>query len=469
MSIYQESKEIAEQQLLDKFKDLIIEHNELTGSNIPTEYDLELSKTQKAAFERFKTEESLLILGSAGCGKSYIIKEFHRWVTTSQQKTIYVTSTTGISAFNIGGITINSFMGIGTGESSVETLIKRLKYKVGIKNRIKMTDILVIDEISMMSAAVFEKINHICQILRKSSKPFGGIQIVLTGDFLQLETVFNRNILGKDQDTRFIIESELFKKMFKKSTIVLKKNFRQSSDHRYIDLLLRIREGNHTEEDINLLKTRLAIKPHGNHVHIVNSNKSAQIINESKLSNINEPIHQYVTQYKDSGKDAEIDELLINELKFQFKQKGIDILELKKGARVMLTKNIDVSIGLVNGSIGVIDSFTENQDEKFPIVIFDNIHGKHVIYPVSIELELNNCTCIASQIPLMLSYALTTHKLQGLSLDSAILDLSTAFCNGQVYVALSRVKSFDGVYLKSFDPSKIKVNKKMKEFLDNLI
>ena len=467
--------------MMNKIRDLLIDHNKKTGTNIPTEYGIDLSASQKRAFIKFKMGDSLLILGSAGVGKSKLVKEFLKYNDNNDNdngnKTMYITSTTGISAFNIGAITINSFMGIGTAELPIEVLLKKLRYKHSIRDRLIQTDILVIDEISMMSASTFEKINVIFQTLKRSKKPFGGIQLILTGDLLQLETVFNRNIeftKGQEQDTRLIIESSDFTKQFNKKNgniINLKENFRQKSDPTFINLLLRIREGKHTEEDINLLKTRLNVEPKGNPVHIVSSNKSAQIINESNLLKIKEHVNKYVAQYKNSGKDAEIDELLIKELKFQFKQKGIDTLELKKGTRVMLTKNIDVSIGLVNGSIGIIDSFTESQDENgqgFPIVIFDNVPGKQLISPVSIELELNNCTCMASQIPLMLAYALTTHRCQGISLDSAILDLSSAFCNGQIYVALSRVKSFDGLYLKSFNPAKIKVNQKMKEFLNDI-
>lgn len=478
MYLYNKEESVRDD-MMNKIKDLLIEHNKQTGSNIPTEYNLDLSPSQKRAFIKFKMGDSLLILGSAGVGKSRLVKEFSKYNQENDNKTMYITSTTGISAYNIGGITINSFMGIGTAEAPVEVLLKRLRYKNSIRDRIIQTDILVIDEISMMSASTFEKINVIFQTLRRSKRPFGGIQLILTGDFLQLETVFNKNKSSiqydRELDTRLIIESSDFTKQFNKkhgNIINLKENFRQKSDPTFINLLLRLREGKHTEEDINLLKSRLHIEPKGNPIHIVSSNKSAQLINESNLLKIKEPINKYVAQYKDSGRDAEIDEVLIKELKFQFKQKGIDTLELKKGTRVMLTKNIDVSIGLVNGSVGIVDSFTEPQDENsqgFPIVIFDNIPGKQLISPVTIELELNNCICIASQIPLMLAYALTTHKVQGISLDSAILDLATAFCDGQIYVAISRVKSFDGLYLKSFNPSKIKVNQKMKQFVDDLI
>jgi ATP-dependent DNA helicase PIF1 len=252
MSFYKQTKEQLDanfaDDMLSKIKDLLVDHNNKTGSSIPIEYNLDLSSTQKEAFDKFKSGESLLILGSAGTGKSKLVKEFYKHVKkNSSDKMMYITSTTGISAYNIGGITINSFMGIGTGEDSLEVLIKRLRYKIAIKDRIRRTDILVIDEISMMSAAIFEKINSIFQILKRSKKPFGGVQIILTGDFLQLETVFSNN----NGDNRLIIESDLFKKLFEKSTVILKENFRQSSDKEYIDILMRIRKGNYNQNDIS--------------------------------------------------------------------------------------------------------------------------------------------------------------------------------------------------------------------------
>jgi ATP-dependent DNA helicase PIF1 len=220
---------------------------------------------------------------------------------------MYITSTTGISAYNIGGITINSFMGIGTGEAPVEVLLKRLRYKQSIRDRIIGTEILVIDEISMMSASVFEKMDLIFKTLRRSKKPFGGIQLVLTGDFLQLETVFNRNILGKEQDTRLLIESELFNKMFKKCTIVLKENFRQSSDSKYIDLLLRLRRGLYTKDDINLLNTRLDKKTDDNIIHLVSSNKKAQQINKIRMDMISSDDCIFETRYTRSGDEETCD------------------------------------------------------------------------------------------------------------------------------------------------------------------
>ena len=309
MSLY---NQIDEEKLFSNFKDLLIEYNDKTGSNIPTEYKLDLSITQQRAFERFKLGDNLLILGSAGVGKSKLVKEFYKYIKINNQKTMYLTSTTGISAYNLGGITINSFMGIGTGKGNVTSLLKKLRYKMSIKNRIQMTDILVIDEISMMSADIFEKLNVICQTLRKSRKPFGGIQIILTGDFLQLETVFD----DPQSDNRLIIESELFKKMFSKSTINLTENFRQKNDNTYIDILMRIRKGNHTKNDLDMLNTRLLTtlekqkinkqndKPS---IHLVSSNKKAQIINNQMLSEINSNDYEYKTIYTNLGDKDTVD------------------------------------------------------------------------------------------------------------------------------------------------------------------
>jgi ATP-dependent DNA helicase PIF1 len=465
MSIYNSSNnQFDEEKLLEKFKDLLVEYNKNTGSNIPTEYNIELSLTQKRAFERFKLGDNLLILGSAGVGKSKLVKEFYKYINSEDKKTMYLTSTTGISAYNLGGITINSFMGIGTGKDSVDVLLRRLRYKAGIKNRIKMTDILVIDEISMMSASVFEKLNEICQVLRKSKRQFGGIQIILTGDFLQLETVFNE--IGEiDSDNRLIIESELFKKMFKKNTINLKENFRQKNDNKFIDILMRLRKGEHTEDDIKILSGRLITKlgkKDINGVHLVSSNKKAQTINNQKLNEIDSLDYEYKTLYTKMG-DKETSELLEKELKSQFVQKGIEVVKLRRGCRVLLIKNLDVSNGLVNGSIGTVEELLEESVR----VKFDN-GITEVITRASWELELDNTKVICNQIPLMLAYSITVHKSQSLSLDSAILDLADCFCNHMVYVALSRIRTLDGVFLKSFNNKKITVNKMLLEYINNI-
>ena len=460
-------------QLNSNFQELLKE------IDINVDVDDNLSKSQKCAFELFKNGENLLILGVGGSGKSFLLKTMEEYIKTNcRNKNMYVCSTTGISAYNIGGMTIHSFMGIGTGEMPVDVLIKRIKRRKVYKERIMRCDILVIDEVSMLSAELFEKLNIICREIRRDKRFFGGIQVVLTGDFLQLLPVFNKNKELYDQvDERLIIESDLFNKMFnKKNIITLKENFRQKNDKKFIDLLLRIRDGSYTKEDIKLLKTRKISDINkcelDNIVNLVAGNKKAQVINDVQLNKLDTPKVKYVSSYISSGMNKDVQDLLMNELKFQFGQRGINELTLKKGARVMLIKNLDVSVGLVNGAIGTIVDFipdpSQDVNYSIPVVEFDSTGIKYPISVATWELEIDGCKGMACQVPLMLAYAITIHKSQSLTLESAVLDLSDCFCEHQVYTALSRLKSLNGVYLKSFNEKRIKVNNKMREFLDKL-
>jgi ATP-dependent DNA helicase PIF1 len=455
-----------------KFRGLLEEYNQTQEPENQIEI-VQLSETQQRAMDLFTAGKNVFIIGSGGHGKSMLVKEMRY---KQKEKRVVVTATTGIAAYNINGVTINSFMGIGTGDQSVERLINKIRRKQKIAERIRMVDILIIDEISMASAELFEKINVICQIIRRSSMPFGGIQVILTGDLLQLLPVFNKNeSLFPNQDKRLIFESEIFNRYFDNTnTVELKTNFRQN-DKQFIELLKRIRTGVHTKKDIDLLKTRLitnlertqhetiSTTNFSDVVHLVSSNKQAQIINLTNLNGINEVGVEYKAQYIQTG-DKEVTDELTSDIRFQFNQKGIDSIHLKRGARVMLIKNLEVEIGLVNGSVGTITKFEEVDGNLYPFVEFDN-GVRHLILPEQWELEYSQNSVKAIQIPLMLCWAITIHKSQSLTLEKAILDLGDCFCEHQVYVALSRLRSLDGLYLNSLNAKKIMVHQKVLEFL----
>jgi len=452
----------------DSIRDMLSMH---LGDTI--NFDENLSASQIKAFDLFKENKNLLILGSAGVGKSKIVKTMQEYIRVNTNKKMYVTSTTGISAYNISGVTIHSLLGIGTGEMEVNALIKKVAKKKLYRERILNIDILVIDEASMLSGDIFEKLHLLCQNIRKNKLFFGGIQMVFSMDPLQLLPVFNRNNdLYKNIDERLIVESPIFNKYLKKDNIVmLKENFRQKNDPIFINLLGRIRDGTYTADDIKIVTNRKIIpKNASDHVHLVTSNKKAQIINDTELNKLKTDSIKFSSTFNSNGVDEETTGLLLKELQFQFNQKGITELVLKKGCRVMLIKNIDVESGLVNGALGtIIDfSFDHSINHLVPIVEFDGKGIKQAITPTVWELNIDNCTGTATQIPLMLAYSITIHKSQSISLDSAVLDLADAFCDHQVFVALSRLRSLDGLYLKSFNPAKIKVNKKMKDYLENL-
>ena len=440
---------------------------------VQTEYNIGsgLSNKQKIAFELFKTEENLLILGPGGVGKSKIIKTMENYIKTEYPtKNIYITSTTGISAFSVGGVTIHSFMGIGTGEQDIGFLIRKILRKKEQRQRIIDTDILIIDEISMMSASLFEKINLIFQHFRKNKLPFGGVQIVLTGDMMQLLCIFNNNVeIYGEQDTRLIVESDIFNSIFKKdqNIIVLDENFRQKGNPKFIDLLSRIRIGKITEDDINVLKSRKISKtliPPKDIIHLVSTNKKAQTINETHLKNLPGSIKNFKIKYTSKIGDKDSCELLEREMHSQFNQRGLIDLNLKKNCRVMLIKNLDVEKGLVNGALGTVLDFI-NDSVK---VQFDT-DAVHIIPRSEFQLELGNNCIKAMQMPLMIAACITISKSQSLSLDAAILDLGNVFADGMGYVALSRLRTLDNMYIESFDEKKITISDIMKNYMDNLI
>lgn len=467
------SKNRVETDLVSKFQDLLAEYS---GSQGDQQFNLiELSKEQQKAIDIYAAGKNLLIIGPAGCGKTKSIEEIIKYTNKNYfGKRVYITAMSGVAAYNCGGVTVQSFLGIGTGEADAEVLIKRVLRKRGIAERLRNTDALIIDEFSMMSAELFEKIDKVCRAVRRNHKNFmGGIQLILCGDLLQILPVFNKNegIYG-EQDTRLIFESELFNHIFSKKTgniVELKKNFRQDNKS-FVETLLRIRKGEHTESDVTKLQDRLLHKMKLDEesiqdaVYLVVSNKKAQMINESNMNSIENKTVKYTANFSEQG-DKEVTQELLRELQSQFKQKGIMEIELKQDARVMLIKNLSVEEGLVNGSVGKIKSFEKVGIKTCPLVEFDN-GTTRVIEEVEWELEYNDSKAKAVQLPLMLAWSCTIHKIQGCTLEKAVMDLSDCFCDGQVYVALSRVKTLDGVYLKTFDARKIMVNEKVKNYLN---
>lgn len=412
-----------------------------------------LSESQRKALDMISSGKNVFIHGCAGTGKSFLIEYIRN---NLKGKRIAVTATTGVSAYSIRGSTINRFTGIGTGENKADSLIKNVLKGPG-KDNIRNIDTLVIDEISMMSAELFEKLDIIFKRLRGNTKAlFGGIQLVVCGDMFQLLPVFSRNekLYGQEQDKRLIIESAIFCKHFKKTTVYLEKNFRQQGDKVYNDMLQRLRYGELLESDEYILNDRVGIPCEENTLHLVSSNVMANKINQDKLAELEEDMVIFEAKYSNNrGSEPRVHELLLTDLKYQFSQKGLERLVLKKGCKVMLVKNIDTDAGLVNGAIGVVLDITTSVQVKF-----DNGVTKSIA-ACEWKLEHGDTSVTAIQFPLIVAYALTIHKSQSLTLDKVVIDLGDSiFCHHQTYVALSRVKSLDGVFLTGFNPKKIKVS-----------
>ena len=407
-----------------------------------------LSPSQYHAYDLFTQGKNIFISGQAGTGKSFIIDMMNKYAH-SQHKRIQVTALTGCAALllNMKATTIHSWGGIGIG-GEVSTLISNIRKYKKLENW--LIDILIVDEVSMMSKSLFELLDTIGKKLRKNSKPFGGIQLIFCGDFYQLPPI----------DDSFCFESELWNQTFDK-TILFTKNYRQQDDG-FQKVLNEVREGNISPEGCKLLiectkkKVGEGIKP----TIIYPTKKLADQVNQFEnltLDVLSEP-HIYKSYKSNSTGHIGL------ELDKQMQSKNIDeTITLKIGSQVMCIVNLDQDIGVVNGSQGIIIEFQDG----YPIVQFKTC--KMIIKPHLWKNDKYENEGIY-QIPLILSWAITIHKAQGISLDEAMINIgSSVFEYGQTYVALSRVRTQEGLYIKSLDVSRIKANPKVIEFYKSIV
>lgn len=371
--------------------------------------DKKLTKLQQKAFDYMVKGENIFLTGFAGVGKSYIIHMFK--TLYGNQKNIAITSTTGVSAIVIGGTTLHSYLGIGLGTGSVDDLVAKITKSAKARQRWLSLDVLVIDEVSMLSAELFDKLEQVARNIRRKNLPrmlkeeeipeqaFGGIQLILSGDFLQLPVVGDEN--------RFCFESESWNKCIQ-HTIELTENMRQS-DSEFQDILADIRYGKITKKAKKFLQSRigvelkneLGIKP----TRIYTTNASVDIMNEKELDKLSQDneFYQYDMEiyFYEFVQDREqaIEKYRKNSL-------APETLQLCKGAQVMLLHNLDLDSGLANGSRGVVADFLEG----LPVVRFLNGVERPIdFYCWEVEEGKKKIVRI-TQMPLKLAWAVTTHK-----------------------------------------------------------
>jgi ATP-dependent DNA helicase PIF1 len=562
-----------------------------------------LTTQQAKIILKILSGDSVLILGKAGTGKSWIINTIKKIVkNTNQNKIVSVCSTTGLSALNIEGSTINSFCGIGICEDPVNVIIAKIKRRRKIIEQIKSTDILILDEISMLSCKTFDIINEVFQQVLYSKLPFGGKQLIFIGDFYQLSPIIKDDKKKLNDNSLYCFESELFKKVFNKdNTIILNTVFRQT-DKRYLQIINNIRNCKLTKDNIKLLRSRIVKDPESISKNIIRLHPLIRQVTEENNTRLAElPGKEYKFEAEFYG-----DNDLVYELKKQYASKDINIIKFKIGARVMLNVNLSLDLGLVNGSMGTIIQFIDglkiikeeiikeeiikeeiikeeinkeeinkgeinkeeknneeknkeeknnektnkeeknnektnkeeknnektnkkeinkeeinkkeinneetnkkeinkgekNKEEKnknitdddiinnsidifqnvgmakrFIIVVkFDNGVIQYLEkYPRELKQDIRNQNgiittkrAIAKQFPLILAYSLSIHKSQGQTLEKALISIENCFAYGQVYVALSRVKTLDGLYLYDFNSNQIKTSQKVIDFYDDL-
>ncbi len=383
---------------------------------------------------------STLIVGEAGSGKTYVLNQFINQARKAG-KIVAVTATTGLAATHLGGETIHRWSKIGIADYLPADFFK--KFRKNDVDRIKNADILVIDEISMLNDFRFDMINQILKTARGSGQPFGGIQVVLSGDFFQLPPINKKqqvDIFG-GQSAGFVTSSSAYQELSPK-ICYLSSQFRQIDDE-LSEILMSIRSGNVDQHEIDLLLGRMDKKPDPGRavVNLHTTNIDVDYINEKELAKIEEPEFKFGMS---SSGDRNSVSLLTTTVLAPIQ------LVLKKTAVVMAVKN-DSRERFVNGSLGTVIDFATKSGQKIPIVKFNN--GKTVeVEPDEWRLFENEKTLASvRQIPLRLAYAITVHKSQGMTLDGAIVNLSKAFSPGMGYVALSRIKSLEDLYLRGIN------------------
>ena len=399
---------------------------------------------QALALEIMLSGENVFLTGAAGSGKTFTLNQFIKLAKNSGKR-VSVTATTGLAATHLGGNTIHAWSGIG-----IYDYLSRKFFEKFPKTRaeiIKNTDILVIDEISMLHDFRLDMVEEICRTIRQNDKPFGGIQVVLCGDFFQLPPI-NR---AGERIGGFVIHSNAWR-LAEFTICYLEENYRQKNDE-LSEILNALRADDLRRKHAQSLLDRIDDEPEfesedfsKNLTELHTTNIDVDKINDQKLAELEgEEFHFVQTA---TGAKNYVETL----------QKSVlapELLRLKKGALVMAVKNAQ-NRQYVNGSIGEVIDFERSTD--YPIVHFRN--GKIVtMVPDTWEMrDGEKKRASIMQIPLRLAYAITVHKSQGMTLDAARIDLRKAFSEGMGYVALSRVRSLDRLYLLGINRTALMVS-----------
>lgn len=449
-----------------------------------------LSAEQKYAFNKFTIGENLFITGPGGTGKSKLIQYLIEYAKC-MNKNIQVCALTGCASLllNCNARTLHSWSGIKLAKGEKIKVINDVMKSRKTISSWKKVQILIIDEVSMMSKKIFEIIEELARKTRNSSRPFGGIQVVFTGDFFQLPPV---GTSGEPDTEKFCFESPLWSVIFpQKNQIELKTIFRQT-DSKYIDILMQIRKGELSDENKKILQgyVKRDYNPEEHSgcipVKLFAIRNKTDYVNNEMFSKINEKSYEFnhiikmdCKTYIDSGKPISLELLIYNDkMPLTDKTKEAEYIAnnipcektiyIKKGAVVMCTTNINMDMGICNGSQGVVINIIEKGDRNIPVVKFSNGITMNIDYHYW-QSEENPCIAIG-QIPLRLAWALTIHKIQGSTLSMAEIDIGhSVFEYGQIYVALSRIQSLSGLYLISFHAQKIKANPVVLEFYKNIL
>lgn len=394
---------------------------------------------QALALEIMLSGESVLLTGPAGAGKTFVLNQFIR-LAKAEGKHVSVTATTGLAATHLGGTTIHAWAGIGVLDELPSNFAQHVSK--GRRDIIEKTDVLIIDEISMLHDYRLDMVDTACRLVREEPDlPFGGIQVVMSGDFFQLPPI-NR---GDSRGGGFVVHSDVWQEL--DPTICYLEEQHRQDDEKLLDILNALRSGEvrryHAEQLIERTEVEL---PEGDLTELHTTNVDVDRINEIRLMELEGDELSYEQSTKGAANYVE---------SLQRSVLAPPQLRLREGALVMAVKNA-ADRKYANGSLGTVVDF--DVLTNYPIVEFRS--GKVVtMVPETWELrDGDKKRASITQIPLRLAWAITVHKSQGMTLDAARIDLTKAFVEGMGYVALSRVKNLENLYLVGINRMALRVS-----------
>ncbi len=397
--------------------------------------------TQDQALNTLKLGKNVFLTGAPGAGKTYLLGEYIKYLQ-SHNIDAAITAYTGIAASHINGRTLHSWAGIGGPPRPLEQERDRVRANQFLLARIQEAKVLIIDEVSMLHPGEFDRVDFVCKTARNSIEPFGGLQLICCGDFFQIPPV-------NQEGEQFVMDSAAWKEADMKVCYLHEQH--RHGDPKLLNILNEIRQGKLSGKSRQQLASRIKAKVNAPiglaslYTHLENVDE----LNNAELQKLKEDLVVYEVYENGPAK-------LVEKLKRDYK---VDKLVLKKGARVMFTRN-NMSMGYVNGTLGEVAGFDSDGD---PVVM---TFGGRKIIAIREQWALEEDGEVKAsirQIPLKLAWAITVHKSQGMTLDAAEIDLTRAFDKGMGYVALSRVRKLENISLIGLNETALEVSDRIKK------